>query len=296
MVGRDVSMLYYCLGGDLPQLDLLAHLNLLTDLLDGRVGLFVDFDGTISHLAPTPDEAVVSPVAADSLRRLSGSLPLVCVISGRRVSDLRAKVGLDGPVYVGNHGGERYQAGTLVVSPGMAEHEGRITGLLDTLQRRVDDPGIIWENKKYSAAVHFRATNDPLSVKLALAEAVSIVDEADGLQLFWGKMLLEIRILNGVHKGDALRELAQEYRLDAAVFLGDDMTDLDAMKMLRTMREQDGLRGISAVVIDKSTSQELLCEADYTLDGVTSVEALLAWMGRTMDEGLIVGKGSFFRS
>ena len=134
MVGRDVSMLYYCLGGDLPQLDLLAHLNLLTDLLDGRVGLFVDFDGTISHLAPTPDEAVVSPVAADSLRRLSGSLPLVCVISGRRVSDLRAKVGLDGPVYVGNHGGERYQAGTLVVSPGMAEHEGRITGLLDTLQ------------------------------------------------------------------------------------------------------------------------------------------------------------------
>ena len=261
-------------------MDLLEYLDELAGLLTGRVGLFVDFDGTISHLAPTPDDAVVSPRAANALRALSGKLALVCAISGRGVSDLRAKVGIAELVYVGNHGGEKYEAESLVVAPGMAEYEGRIVGLLSALRRHVDTPGIIWENKKYSAAVHFRATDDPASVKSALAEALSVVDEVDGLQVFWGKMLLEIRIPNGVHKGDALRQFVGEHHLNAAIFLGDDMTDLDAMKTLRDMREHDGLRGISAVVADESTPEVLLSTADYTLDGVSSVEALLDWLLR----------------
>ncbi|MDP6064604.1 MAG: trehalose-phosphatase [SAR202 cluster bacterium] len=259
-------------------MNLLEHLDELGGLPGDRVGLFVDFDGTISHLAPTPDDAVVSPRAANALRGLSGKLALVCAISGRGVSDLRAKVGIDELVYVGNHGGEKYEAESLVVAPGMAEYEKRIVSLLSALRRHVDSPGIIWENKKYSAAVHFRATDHPTIVKSALAEAVSIVDEVDGLQVFWGKMLLEIRIPNGVHKGDALRELVREHRLDAAIFLGDDMTDLDAMETLRDMREHDGLRGISAVVADESTPEVLLSTADYTLNGVSSVEILLDWL------------------
>lgn len=259
-------------------MNLLEHLDVLDGLLGDRVGLFVDFDGTISHLAPTPDDAAVSTRAANALRGLSGKLALVCAISGRGVADLRGKVGIDGLVYVGNHGGEKYESELLVVAPGMAEYEDRIVGLLSALRRHVDSPGIIWENKKYSAAVHFRATDNPTSVKSALAEALSVVDEVDGLQVFWGKMLLEIRIPNGVHKGDALRELVQEHRLGAAIFLGDDMTDLDAMKTLRDMREHDGLRGISAVVADESTPDVLISMADYTLDGVSSVETLLDWL------------------
>jgi trehalose 6-phosphate phosphatase len=261
-------------------LNLLEHTDELAGLLDGRLGLFVDFDGTISHLAPTPDEAVISLDAADALRRLHGTLALVCVISGRGVSNLRGKVGVDGLVYVGNHGGERYEAGKLVADPGMAEYEERIAGLMSALRGRLESPGIVWENKRYSAAVHFRATEDPRGVKKALAEAVSEVDEVSGLEVFWGKMILEIRAPNAVHKGDALRQLVREHRLDAAVFLGDDMTDLDAMKTLRDLREHNGLRGISAVVIDESTPEELLRAADYTLDGVTSVETLLDWLWR----------------
>ena len=261
-------------------MDLLEYPDVLIGLLDGRVGLFVDFDGTISHLAPTPDDAVISPVAADALRRLHGTLALVCVISGRGVSNLRAKVAVDGLVYVGNHGGERYEAGKLVAAPGMAEYEERIAGFMSALRRRVDQPGIVWENKRYSAAVHFRATEDPPGIRAALAEAVSAVDEVDGLQVFWGKMILEIRAPNGIHKGDALRELVQEHRLDAAVFLGDDMTDLDAMKTLRDLRARDGLLGVSAVVVDESTPEELLDAADYTLNGVGSVERLLEWLWR----------------
>ncbi len=265
----------------MPNLNLLEHLDVVSGLLDGRAGLLVDFDGTISHLAPTPGDAVVSPRAADALGGLSGKLGLVCVISGRGVSDLRAKVGVDGLVYVGNHGGERFEAGRLVVAPGMAETEARIADYMSKLRQWVDYPGIIWENKKSSAAVHFRAAADPSSFKTALAEAVSAVGEDSGLQVFWGKMLLEIRSPRGIHKGDALRDLVREHRLDAAIFLGDDMTDLDAMKALRDMRDRDGLRGISAAVVDESTPKELLSTADYILDGVASVETLLEWLLQT---------------
>jgi len=273
------------LQGEFSNLNLLEHTDELTGLLEGRVGLFVDFDGTISNLAPTPDEAVVSSVAADALSRLSRRLALVCVISGRGVSDLRAKVAVDGLVYVGNHGGERFESGSLIAAPGMAEYEARIADLLSALRRQVDEPGIVWENKRYSAAIHFRATEDPAGVKTALAAALSAVDEVDGLQIFWGKMILEIRPPNGVHKGDALRELVREHRLDTAILLGDDMTDLDGMKALRDMRERSGLRGIGAAVVDESTPEELLRAADYTLDGVASVETLLEWLWGAVDGG-----------
>ena len=56
------------------------------------------------------------------------------------------------------------------------------------------------------------------------------------------------------------------------------MTDLDAMETLRDMREHDGLRGISAVVADESTPEVLISTADYTLNGVSSVEILLDWL------------------
>ena len=70
----------------MPQLrDLLEDPNpALSALAERPAGLFVDFDGTISRLAPTPDEAIASPRVVRSLERLSGKLAVVCVLSGRR--------------------------------------------------------------------------------------------------------------------------------------------------------------------------------------------------------------------
>ena len=78
----------------------------LSALTERPAGLFVDFDGTISRLAPTPDEAIASPRAVRSLERLSGKLAVVCVLSGRRAQDIRDKVGLSDVLYAGNHGAE----------------------------------------------------------------------------------------------------------------------------------------------------------------------------------------------
>lgn len=68
------------------------------------LGLITDIDGTISPIAPSPLEARVSPACRRHLAALAKKLELVAVISGRPAVEARDMVGVEGIVYVGNHG------------------------------------------------------------------------------------------------------------------------------------------------------------------------------------------------
>ena len=96
----------------LDRLDDLAH---VVDV--PRLGLMVDFDGTLAPIAPTPDEAVISPAALDALQRIVPAIEMVCVVSGRALADLTAKVDLPGATFVGNHGVEFFDGSDLRSSP-----------------------------------------------------------------------------------------------------------------------------------------------------------------------------------
>ncbi|MEA2535052.1 MAG: Trehalose-phosphatase, partial [Actinomycetota bacterium] len=47
-------------------------------------GFVLDFDGTLSGIAPTPAEASALPGASGVLATLAGRYPLVAILSGRR--------------------------------------------------------------------------------------------------------------------------------------------------------------------------------------------------------------------
>ena len=237
-------------------------------------GLFVDFDGTISRLAPTPNEAIASPSAVRSLAYLSRKLALVCVLSGRRAQDIRDKVGLRELLYIGNHGAESIDGDVHAVSPLAQQHGDSIDRLLRELRRVADAHGMIWEHKGHSAAVHYRAATDPETARRRLASALEGVG-ASGLQTFWGKMILEIRPPVGLHKGHAIRTVVEERGLRGAVFLGDDSTDIDGMEALADLGRRDRVRGCGVAVVDEGTPAALLDAADYRLDGVGGVEELL---------------------
>ena len=85
-------------------------------------------------------------------------------------------------------------------------------------------------------------------------------------------MVLEIRPLQAVDKGDALAALVEEYDLDALVFAGDDTTDVDAMRRIRTM---SGVRGLAVAVRSGETPPALLAAASHVVDGVREVANLL---------------------
>ena len=70
-----------------------------------KLGVILDFDGTLSFLAQKPALAIIPPETQKALERLSQfSDCKITVISGRNIEDLQRKVGVPGITYAGNHG------------------------------------------------------------------------------------------------------------------------------------------------------------------------------------------------
>ena len=257
----------------LDRLDDLAH---VVDV--PRLGLMVDFDGTLAPIAPTPDEAVISPAALDALQRIVPAIEMVCVVSGRALADLTAKVDLPGATFVGNHGVEFLDGNGLRVESGAADYRETVAGVLEHLRSRVDDPAIAWQSKSLGASMHFRLTRDPDSVARRLESALADAPDADRIESFWGKTVLEIVAPLGLDKGHAVRKLVHERDLSSVLFLGDDTTDAAGMAAVRELRRAGTIRGASIAVLHDDTPDVVLRAADYTLPGVPGVERFLTWL------------------
>ena len=259
-----------------PMLDRLDELSPVLDV--ARLGLMVDFDGTLSPIAPTPDEAAISPAALDALRRIVPAVEVVCVVSGRALDDLAPRIDLPGATFVESHGVEYLDDSGLRVEPGAAEYREALSAAMEHLSSRVDDPAIVWQAKSLSASVHFRLTSDPESVAARLDAALAEAPGADRLESFWGKMVLELVAPLGLDKGHAVRKLVRERGLDSALFLGDDTTDAAGMAAVRELRRAGAVRGAAIAVLHDDTPETVLLAADYTLPGVEGVERFLTWL------------------
>ena len=91
-----------------------------------------------------------------------------------------------------------------------------------------------------------------------------------------GRLVFELGPPLDVHKGTALAHLMETYRLSGILYLGDDLTDVDAFKVLRHWREEGKVSGAAVAVANPESAPEVMEEADYWVDGVPGVEWLLA--------------------
>src|SRR5207249_10535375 len=99
----------------------------------GLIAIF-DYDGTLTPLVATPEAAVLAPSVRATLGRLAGSeRARLAILSGRGLSDLKARVALDGVVYGGCHGLEI--AGR---HPRLRHPRARSPGVAATPRRRTD--------------------------------------------------------------------------------------------------------------------------------------------------------------
>ena len=256
----------------------LDYLDSFSQILgEGRLGLFSDFDGTLTPIFDDPQDTTLSPAVKDILSELSKKMELVAVVSGRDVRTLREMVGLESVTYVGNHGLEVWRIGedrpvNAVQVP---------DGLSADVERGVGDigvPGLVLEDKGVSVAVHYRNSPDHTAARSELSQALTALAAARGLEIREGKMVLEIGPGAGVNKGTAVSRLAREFELTGAMFLGDDVTDGDAFDALHQLTSARGLKGAAIAVVDEETPEAVLRRADYHLSGVGEVEEFLRWM------------------
>jgi trehalose 6-phosphate phosphatase len=253
---------------------LFDHFDLVRDVLSLRpVGLFTDVDGTISRIAPTPAEAFVTEACRASLGLLVERLDLVAAVSGRSAEDARNMVGVEGMVYVGNHGYERWEADGPRVLPGLEDYPDRIGSVLGEFERRISIDGMAVENKGATASIHYRRCPDHEAAREAIMGAIGELARDSGLRVSPGKLVVELRPPLDVTKGSSVLSLAEERGLRGAIYIGDDQTDVDVFVAFHEVDR--ALRGLAVGVLGEETPPEVVEEADLTLNGVGDVERFL---------------------
>jgi len=225
--------------------------------------LFCDVDGTLLHIAETPDAVRVSARLRRALGRMAERLEgAVALISGRRIDDLDR---LFAPLHLpsaGLHGLERRDgAGRLHRLADAAEMEPLRPALRAFAAAR---PGVMLEDKGATLALHYRG--DPARATEA-REAVErlTAGRLDRLRVLDGKMVIEIKP-RFAHKGEAIAAFLREppFRGRRPVFLGDDVTDEDGFRVV------NDLGGVTVRVGADGRTQ-----ASHRLAGV---DAVLVWL------------------
>jgi trehalose 6-phosphate phosphatase len=89
-------------------------------------------------------------------------------------------------------------------------------------------------------------------------------------------MVLEIRPDVRVDKGVAIAALLERHPVRAALYAGDDRTDLDGFSALRALREAGHLEEIARVgVVSEEGPEEIAEQADLTVAGTGELIDLL---------------------
>jgi trehalose 6-phosphate phosphatase len=245
------------------------HSETLEHLLSAQpLALATDFDGTISKIAPSPELAVVDPRCRELLASLAATLPLVAVISGRPVAEVRRLVGLPELVYVGSHGLERWQSGVVLQEPSALGHVETIRSILQEARRRLKLPGLVFEEKVTGASIHYRRTSD---VSAARREVTSVLQELTAdteLKVLEGRRVVELRPPLEANKGTVLCDLLLSHRVTGAIYAGDDTTDLDAFAGIRRWALRAGGTAVAVAVTSKEMPAQLRERADLVVDGV----------------------------
>ena len=257
---------------------LLDHLDAVRRLAGHRpMGLFVDVDGTIAPIVPTPEQAAVNPAVRRALAALAGEVSVV-VLTGRDTAAARRIVGVAEIAYAGNHGMEWWEDGAATVDPLAEPYVGRIHRVaLHLGSALAGEPGVRLEDKGPSLSVHYRLAADPAAVRERVLALLGGPDGSGDLTVREGKMLIEVLPPVAVNKGTAIARTVERRHLASALVLGDDTTDVDAFEAVRELRAAGTVEAL-AVAVSEDAPERLLAAADYRLADPAAVETMLTWL------------------
>jgi trehalose 6-phosphate phosphatase len=244
----------------------------------GRAAVLLDIDGTLAPIVRHADDAHVPEATRAVLIEVSRRYRLVACVSGRRAATARQIVAIGTLTYVGNHGGELLRPGatTAEVDPELEAWSARIhdfaarsyTPERQRLRVRTEDKGAI-------VAFHWRGAPDEEAAERELRE-IAASAEQEGFAVHWGRKVLEVRPPVAFDKGLGIASLLRGSDLDAAMYVGDDATDLDAFRGLRGLVEDGQLQTALCVAVRSDEAPpELAHEADLAVDSPGGVRGLL---------------------
>ena len=243
-----------------------------------RAAVLLDIDGTLAPIVRHADDAHVPEPTRAPLIAVAKRYGVVACVSGRQATTARRIVSIGSIAYVGNHGSELLLPGgtEVQIDPEIAAHQRSVRKFAEEewgphLQRL----RIRAEDKSAIAAFHWRGAPDEDAAQDAVREIAERA-EAAGLITHWGRKVLEVRPPVPVDKGRGVLRLLADRDIAVGLYVGDDLTDLDAFRGLRELVEDGKLRTAVCVGVRSDETPAPLEEAaDLLVDGPPGVRALL---------------------
>jgi trehalose-phosphatase len=237
--------------------------------------LLADYDGTLAPIVGRPADAILPDGVRQKLLTLAAKSGVsLGIVSGRQLAELKSLVSIEGIYYAGNHGLEIEGPGLNYINPAAKRARALMRELAAELAEALENiDGIIVQEKGFSVSVHYRLVKP--ENESAVADAVNRVTaphiKKGEIRVYPMKKVWETRPPVDWDKGKAAlligREIKAAFKLNRllTIYLGDDMTDEDAF---RVVRRPDGW---SVFVCGEKTSSL----AEYFLNSVSEVEDFL---------------------
>jgi len=204
---------------------------LSTDLRQWAI--LLDVDGTIVDLAPTPADIHVPPSLRETLLRLREKCSdAVALVSGRTLRDLDQIFAPLRLTVIGGHGAE------LRLTTDSEPRRSDIVPLDPALKQALNaiaesTYGILFEDKGYSAALHYRLVPQHEAYVREAVSAVCAQFPEHSLEVLDGTFVVEVKH-RGFSKGTAVRALMSysPFKGRRPIFIGDDTTDRAAFAVV----------------------------------------------------------------
>jgi trehalose 6-phosphate phosphatase len=243
--------------------------------------ILCDVDGTLAPIVADPADSTVPESTRGALRDAARRFRVVACVTGRAALEARFMVGVEELTYVGNHGLERLAPGSteVEVDPALGdavEAARALVGELPALE--LAQLGLRVEDKGPIQAFHWRGAPDEGEAEARARELAAEAERA-GLVPRWGRKVLELRPVADVDKGSSTVALLRSVGARNAVFGGDDLTDLDAFRELRRLRERGELDATVCVGVASDEAPDRLWEES---DAIVSGTEGFAWVLRTL--------------
>jgi trehalose 6-phosphate phosphatase len=243
-----------------------------------RSAILLDVDGTLAPIVSTPEEAHMPETTRRPLIEVAKRYGVVACVSGRRAADTRRVVSLGSIAYLGAHGSELLRPGGVraEIDPELAPWAERIAAwVAQHYTEPVARLRVRFEDKEAIAAFHWRGAPDEAAAEAAVRRLADLA-EASGFHTHWGRKVLEVRPPVRIDKGQGIVNFLRDRPLAAAVFVGDDRTDLDAFRGLTELQQAGTLEWALRVgVRSEEGPSDLADEADLMVDGTDGVRDLL---------------------
>lgn len=212
--------------------------------------------------------------------KLKEKFSMVAVISGRSALDARNMLKIEGILYIGNHGMEFLENNQIFRPPEVEEYLSQIKRISSKIKsgNLSKIAGVKFENKDVCFSIHYRLCKSPEKTRETILSSLNQEKDCNNLKISEGRKLVEIKPPLEYDKGTVLDYIIKKNELSKIIYLGDDITDVDAFDKLKELKKLKKVDSATILVFSAEIPAYVKENADFFVKSVDEVQKFFKWL------------------